>query len=116
MKKLILIISAFIIISLIAPLIDNISSHAVINYNITYSGNITIEYYHHPGCLNCRNTAPVIEELINNGLKINKINVKEQYNLAIANKVYVTPTLIINDQRIVGEFTISQVIDLINNQ
>jgi len=114
MNKLMIVIGAFIMISLIAPLVNNISTHAVIN--ITYSGNTSIDYYYSPDCSHCRNTAPIIEELINNGIEVNKINVKEQYNLAIANNIYNLPTLIINDQRIVGEFTISQVINLINNQ
>ena len=57
---------------------------------------------------------PIINHLIDSGCNINKINIQENYNEAIANNVKHTPTMIINNQRIVGEFTVQDVKDLIS--
>jgi protein-disulfide isomerase len=59
---------------------------------------------------------PLIDELENNGCQITEINIQEHPDLALSNDVHIIPTIIIGDERITGEFTLSQVKDLIDNQ
>jgi len=110
MNKLVL-LSAFGVLILLSSLINGMAGNETINC----SQNISISYYYSPTCSACVYTTPIIDNLINNGCGIVKINIKENYELAINNNVQYTPTLIVGDKRIVGKFTISQVKDLIDS-
>jgi len=59
-----------------------------------------------PWCGPCRSMAPVIQELMEAGWKITKINSDEQKDLAQAHAVYAIPTFIVlNNGNPVRRFT-----------
>lgn len=116
MNKLVIFLSIFALIAIIYPVIDNITGSAVMDYNFTCPDGVRISYFYSPDCHACQTTTPLIDSLISNGCPITKINIEEEYELALSNDIHYTPTLIVNDERLIGGFTFSEVKDLIISQ
>jgi len=115
MKKLGLIICAFGAIMIINFLVNNITGFMIIDNNYTCPSGVNLTYYYSPQCSHCLKTRPLIDNLINNGCNIIKINVEEDFELALANGINNIPTLVYGEEQIIGEFNLDQVKELINN-
>jgi len=105
----------FSIMVLIIAGLTMIFNQPVINEEISCPTGLEISYYYQPGCHACGITEPIIELMINNGCSVSKINLRDNPEAFVLNDVEVTPTLIINNNRLTGAFTIDKVKDLINN-
>lgn len=111
MKRILIIAGLFGLTAVIAPLINNITGNSVvIDFNCS---NASMDYYYSPDCHACEETTPLINQLINNGCNISKINIEDEYELALQNNIHYTPTLIYKGKRLIGQFSISEVKDLI---
>ena len=114
MKRIVLILIAIGLILTVTPIISELTGRATIDEDINCS-NVVMTYYYSTQCSHCRNMEPIISNLTAKGCSITKINIQEQPELAISNNIQYLPTLIFNNKRLVGEFTLSQVKDLIEN-
>lgn len=112
MKRILVIAGLFGLIGVIAPLVNNLTGSSIITE--LDCGNASMDYYYSPLCSACQDTTPLIDDLISNGCNITKINVKEDYELALQHNIHHTPTLIYEDERLIGRFSILEVKDLIN--
>jgi len=112
MKKLTLVLSSFALLAILSLLITEFTGYAVVD--ITCNKSLQMTYYYSPRCTHCRKMGPIIDDLISQGCNITKINVEDYYELALNNEVYNIPTLVIGEERLIGEFNLAQVKDLID--
>ena len=110
--KSIIFISVLLLILVVSTQLIGTNNTGYDFSNLNCSG-ISITYFYQPGCSHCVKMEPLINEL-SKSCSINIINAREQPEIALSYGISATPTMIVNNERLVGEFTAEQVKDLIN--
>lgn len=70
------------------------------------SGARFLVYFYSPGCAACRTQTPIIDQLIEEGLAVLKVNVAEDFAVARAFGVMATPTMVVVDRSRIAEMMV----------
>lgn len=111
MKSIIFISILLLVLIVITQLVG--SNSAEYDFSDLNCSGVSIMYFYQPGCSHCVKMEPLINEL-SKSCSINIVNAREMPEIALSYGISATPTMIVNNERLVGEFTEKQVKDLIN--